>query len=118
MTSTVHTTTKQAIHRKVSSLAPCKAAACALIMTGAMLVFSGCANNAQSGALVGGMLGAGTGAIIGHQSGEAWAGAGIGAAAGALGGYIVGNEIDKDDRRYHSKRHRHSRHHHHGRYDY
>ena len=54
----------------------------------------GCENNAQTGALVGGLTGAGIGALAGghHHSGE---GALIGAAIGAGGGYIFGNEIDK-----------------------
>ena len=62
---------------------------------------TGCANNAQSGALIGGASGAGLGAIIGNQSrGRSGEGALIGAAVGTLGGYIVGNEMDKDQQRY------------------
>lgn len=71
-----------------------RVAACGMLAS--LTLLTGCANDAQNGAALGGLLGAGTGAIIGHQSGEGWAGAGIGAAAGALGGYIVGNELDKD----------------------
>jgi uncharacterized protein YcfJ len=72
----------------------------AMVMCAATL--GGCANDAQSGALIGGLLGTGAGAIIGHQTGEKWAGAGIGAAAGAATGYIIGNEMDKDPRRSHN----------------
>jgi hypothetical protein len=75
-------------------------AAAALLSSAAVL--GGCRNDAQTGALAGGLLGAGAGAIIGHQSGEALAGAGIGAAVGGVGGYIIGNESDKDRyARYH-----------------
>jgi hypothetical protein len=54
----------------------------------------GCADNAQTGALVGGLGGAGIGALIGgrHHAGE---GALIGGTVGAGGGYMVGNEADK-----------------------
>jgi hypothetical protein len=57
---------------------------------------AGCENNAQTGAVVGGLGGAGAGALIGghHHGGE---GALIGAAVGAGGGYIVGNEADKSN---------------------
>jgi len=55
---------------------------------------SGCENDAQTGALVGGLGGAGLGALIGgrHHAGE---GALIGGAVGAGGGYMIGNESDK-----------------------
>jgi len=49
--------------------------------------------------LVGGGAGAGLGAIIGHQSGKTGQGAAIGAAVGAIGGALIGNEMDKNDRR-------------------
>jgi hypothetical protein len=62
---------------------------------------TGCANNAQTGALIGGGAGAGLGAIIGNQSrGRSGEGALIGAGVGAIGGYIIGNEMDKDQQRY------------------
>jgi hypothetical protein len=55
---------------------------------------AGCENNAQTGALVGGLGGAGVGALIGGHH-NAGAGALIGGAVGAGGGYIIGNEADK-----------------------
>lgn len=60
----------------------------------------GCANNAQTGALVGGAGGAAVGAGIGSLShARAGEGALIGAAVGAIGGYVVGNEMDKAEQR-------------------
>jgi len=62
---------------------------------------TGCQNDAQTGALAGGLIGAGGGAAIGagvdhkNRGRGALIGAGIGAAAGTLGGYIVGSESDK-----------------------
>ena len=61
----------------------------------------GCSSNAGTGALVGGAAGAGIGAIIGNNTGRGHTagGAAIGAGVGALGGALVGNEMDKRDRR-------------------
>jgi hypothetical protein len=70
----------------------------ALSLASALLLvpaLGGCANDAQTGALLGGGIGAASGAVIGHQSDEAGAGAAIGGAVGAGTGYIIGNESDK-----------------------
>jgi len=56
------------------------------------LVFvAGCESDAQTGALIGTVIGAGAGQVIGGDT-EATL---IGAGAGAVGGYIIGNEQDK-----------------------
>ncbi|HIJ54389.1 MAG TPA: hypothetical protein HPP66_14750 [Planctomycetes bacterium] len=56
------------------------------------LVFvAGCESDAQTGALIGTVIGAGAGQAIGGDT-EATL---IGAGAGAVGGYIIGNEQDK-----------------------
>ena len=67
---------------------------------GLSLAIAGCANDAQTGALLGAGAGAATGAIIGHQSGETGEGAAVGGAGGAGAGYIIGNESDKAKRRH------------------
>lgn len=67
------------------------------LLIGVAFISGGCANNAQTGALVGGAGGAGVGAIAGSFMGSAGKGALIGAGAGAIGGYIVGNEVDKSE---------------------
>ena len=72
-----------------------------LLAGGLLLSLSACANDAQTGALLGGAGGAGLGAIIGNQHhGRSGEGALIGGAVGALGGYVVGNEMDKSKQRY------------------
>jgi uncharacterized protein YcfJ len=58
---------------------------------------SGCANQTQTGALVGTGAGAGIGAIIGHQIGKEKEGALIGAAVGAAGGALIGKKQDDKD---------------------
>ncbi len=66
-----------------------------VLVAGVSFLFvTGCENNAQTGAAIGGLGGAAIGALAGghHHAGE---GALIGAAVGAGGGYIVGNESDK-----------------------
>ncbi len=66
-----------------------------VLVAGVSFLFvTGCENNAQTGAAVGGLGGAAIGALAGghHHSGE---GALIGAAVGAGGGYMMGNESDK-----------------------
>ena len=56
------------------------------------LVFvAGCESDAQTGTLIGTVIGAGAGQAIGGDT-EATL---IGAGAGAVGGYIIGNEQDK-----------------------
>jgi uncharacterized protein YcfJ len=64
-----------------------------VVVSVSFLFVTGCENNAQTGAAVGGLGGAAIGALAGgHHRGE---GALIGAAVGAGGGYMVGNEADK-----------------------
>jgi len=55
------------------------------------IIVSGCANDAQTGAVIGGLAGAGIGALAGGHT-EATL---IGAAVGTGAGYIIGNESDK-----------------------
>jgi hypothetical protein len=57
---------------------------------------TGCATgpNAQTDAVIGGLLGAGAGGIIGHQSGRGLEGAAIGALIGGASGNMFGNGID------------------------
>ena len=59
-----------------------------------LLTLSSCANNAQTGALGGAAGGALIGQAIGHSTGATL----IGAAVGGGLGYIIGNEMDKNDR--------------------
>ena len=54
-----------------------------------------CGPNAQSSAVLGGLIGAGTGAIIGNQSGEAAKGALLGGALGAGTGAFLGDKRTK-----------------------
>ena len=56
-----------------------------------------CGPNAQSSAVLGGLIGAGTGAIIGNQSGEAAKGALLGGALGAGTGAFLGDKKDKQN---------------------
>ncbi len=78
----------------------CKLAAVA-VLTAAMGMSSiGCETKAQTGALVGAGGGALLGGAIGSMShSRAGAGAAIGAGVGAIGGYVVGNEMDKKDKK-------------------
>ncbi|MDB5385678.1 MAG: hypothetical protein JWM11_1324 [Planctomycetaceae bacterium] len=63
-----------------------------------MICGAGCANQTQTGALVGTGAGAGVGAIIGHQIGKEKEGAMIGAAVGAATGALLGKkEDDKEE---------------------
>jgi hypothetical protein len=63
-----------------------------IIVTSFGLLFSaGCQNDAQTGALIGGLAGAGVGQLAGGDT-EATL---IGAAIGAGSGYFIGNESDK-----------------------
>ena len=59
-----------------------------------LLALSSCANNAQTGALGGAAGGALIGQAIGHNTGATL----LGAAVGAGLGYMIGNEMDKNDR--------------------
>ncbi len=66
-----------------------------VLVAGVSFLFvTGCENNAQTSAAIGGLGGAAIGALAGghHHAGE---GALIGAAVGAGGGYMMGNESDK-----------------------
>ncbi len=76
--------------------------AATVVLGGSAAMFStGCANDAQTGLLMGTAAGAGIGAIAGHNMGGRTAeGAAIGAGVGALGGYIIGNESDKGKSQY------------------
>lgn len=68
------------------------------VVLGILISFgSGCANQTQTGALVGTGAGAGIGAIIGHQIGKEKEGAMIGAAVGAATGALVGKKQDDQD---------------------
>ncbi len=73
----------------------------AILSLALLLLLSGCAadvhdtNRAQRGATMGGASGALIGQAIGHNT-EATL---IGAAVGTMLGYIVGNEMDKYDKR-------------------
>ena len=51
---------------------------------------NGCANNAQTGAAIGGIGGVVIGAVTGGGGGAV-----VGGLIGAGGGYIIGNEADK-----------------------
>lgn len=53
-------------------------------------LMNGCANNAQTGAAVGGACGVVIGAVSGGGGGAV-----VGGLIGAGGGYIIGNEMDK-----------------------
>jgi hypothetical protein len=57
---------------------------------------TGCATgpDAQTGTVVGGILGAATGGIVGHQSGRGLEGAAIGGGLGAIAGNMFGNAQD------------------------
>jgi len=59
-----------------------------------LLFLSSCANKAQTGALGGAAGGALIGQAIGHSTGATL----IGAAVGAGLGYMIGNDMDKNDR--------------------
>jgi hypothetical protein len=62
-----------------------------LVALAFVLVSTGCQNDAQTGALAGGLIGAAAGQAIGGNT----EGTLIGGAVGAGGGYIIGNESDK-----------------------
>ncbi len=55
-----------------------------------LLLMNGCADNAQTGAAIGGIGGAVIGAVTGGAGGLV-----LGGAIGAGGGYVVGNEMDE-----------------------
>ena len=62
---------------------------------------TGCStlNNTEKGALGGAVVGTGLGTAIGAATGHTGAGAVIGGLAGTAGGALVGNDIDKTERR-------------------
>jgi uncharacterized protein YcfJ len=63
----------------------------------ASTLLAGCATgpNAQTGLVLGGILGAAAGGIIGHQKGRGLEGAALGAGIGAIGGNAYGNGVDQ-----------------------
>ncbi|MHC4105176.1 MAG: glycine zipper domain-containing protein [Planctomycetota bacterium] len=61
-----------------------------IILCVSLPLMNGCANNAQSGAAIGGAGGVLIGAIAGGGGGAV-----VGGLIGAGGGYVVGNEMDK-----------------------
>ena len=56
-----------------------------------LLISAGCQNDAQTGALIGGLAGAGVGQLAGGNTESTL----IGAAVGTGAGYFIGNESDK-----------------------
>lgn len=64
-----------------------------------MAAVVGCETKAQNGAIIGGLTGAVIGGAIGNNNGSTAAGAAIGGLVGAGGGAIVGNEMDKADKK-------------------
>jgi len=68
-----------------------------LVVVFGLLFSGGCETKAQTGAVLGTLLGVGVGALVGGSVGDVGAGALIGGAFGAGGGYRVGNEGDKKD---------------------
>lgn len=60
-----------------------------------LVLLTGCANKAQTGAGLGALAGATIGALTFNNK---VSGAAIGAGTGLLLGYIAGNELDKEDR--------------------
>ena len=62
---------------------------------------SGCAgmNNTERGAVGGGVFGTAAGAAIGAATGRPLLGAAIGAAGGTATGALIGNRVDKEERR-------------------
>jgi outer membrane lipoprotein SlyB len=71
------------------------------LMTTVAAAGSGCAsmNNTEKGALGGAAVGTGLGAAVGAATGHTGAGAIIGGLAGTATGALVGNDIDKTERR-------------------
>ena len=61
-----------------------------IILCVCLPLMNGCANNAQTGAAIGGAGGVLIGAIAGGGGGAV-----VGGLIGAGGGYVVGNEMDK-----------------------
>ena len=68
----------------------------------ASTLLAGCATgpNAQTGLVLGGILGAAAGGIIGHQKGRGLEGAALGAGIGAIGGNVYGNGVDQQSTQY------------------
>ena len=65
----------------------------------AAFLTAGC-NNAGEGALSGGAIGAIAGMGLGSLGGHMGAGAAAGAIIGAVGGLIIGDQNDRNSRRY------------------
>lgn len=60
------------------------------VLSVGLLLSGGCANNAQTGAAIGGVGGATIGAATGGIGGAA-----VGGVIGGGAGYMIGNEMDK-----------------------
>jgi len=78
---------------------------CLLVGSLIALGGTGCQNNTQRGAAVGGVGGGVVGAVVGKQLGNTGAGALIGAATGAIAGGAIGNSEDESERRQNAERH-------------
>ena len=68
---------------------------------GAATAGSGCSsmNNTERGAVGGGVIGTAAGAAIGAATGRPLLGAAIGAAGGTATGALIGNSVDKEEKR-------------------
>jgi len=67
-----------------------------LVLTGILVLGSGCSSGAKKGAAVGGVVGAGAGAVIGNQSDHrTGTGAIVGGAVGAAAGAIIGDYMSR-----------------------
>ena len=64
---------------------------CVVAVSLGLVFVAGCESDAQTGALIGTVIGAGAGQAIGGDTEATLIGAGV----GAVGGYIIGNESDK-----------------------
>jgi uncharacterized protein YcfJ len=62
-----------------------------IVVSLTLLLSAGCQNDAQTGALIGGLTGAGVGQLAGGNTESTL----IGAAVGTGAGYFIGNESDK-----------------------
>ena len=71
----------------------------AAILVTATMGLGGC-NNALQGGLSGGFLGALGGMAVGSAGGHMGRGAAVGAALGAIGGAVIGDQNDRNTRRY------------------
>ena len=72
-----------------------------LLLSPGLWLLTGCdsMSHTDRGVLGGGAVGAGAGALIGSATGHTGAGAAIGAGVGALSGGLIGNEIDRSEKK-------------------